>query len=82
MARCTMMPHDSLHHDAQADPQMGARLATWVVWGVINHQRKMDAYLAAQRASRWDLAIEDKGSSLLDNHNITVGILGFGTRQH
>jgi hypothetical protein len=27
---------------------MGARLGTWVVWGVINHQRRMDAYLAAQ----------------------------------
>jgi glyoxylate/hydroxypyruvate reductase A len=60
---------------------MGARLATWVVWGVINHQRKMDAYLAAQRARRWDLGIEDKGSSLLDNHNLAVGILGFGVWQ-
>lgn len=57
---------------------MGARLATWVVWGVINHQRKMDAYLAAQRARRWDLGVEDKGSSELDNTNIAVGVLGFG----
>lgn len=27
------------------DPLMAQRMAMWVLWGVINHQRKMDAYL-------------------------------------
>jgi glyoxylate/hydroxypyruvate reductase A len=30
---------------------MAQRMATWVVWGVINYQRKMEQYAAAQR--RW-----------------------------
>lgn len=32
----------------QVDPLMASRMATWVVWGVINWQRKMDAYAEAQ----------------------------------
>lgn len=31
------------------DPLMSERMATWVLWGVINCQRKFDAYMAAQR---------------------------------
>jgi hypothetical protein len=33
----------------QVDPLMAQRMATWVVWGVINYQRKMEDYAAAQR---------------------------------
>jgi glyoxylate/hydroxypyruvate reductase A len=33
---------------AQVDPLMASRMATWVVWGVINWQRRMDEYAAAQ----------------------------------
>jgi len=33
----------------QVDPLMASRMATWVVWGVINWQRKMDQYAEAQR---------------------------------
>lgn len=33
----------------QVDPLMAQRMATYVVWGVINYQRKMEEYAAAQR---------------------------------
>jgi phosphoglycerate dehydrogenase-like enzyme len=57
---------------------MAERMATWVVWGVISWQRKFEEYGAAQRAVRWDLAIE--GRRNLDNCDVRVGVMGFGGR--
>jgi hypothetical protein len=54
---------------AQVDPLMASRMATWVVWGVINWQRKMDAYAEAQtrcvRAGALVAAAAAQGSRLL-----------------
>ncbi|GBF95182.1 glyoxylate hydroxypyruvate reductase A [Raphidocelis subcapitata] len=58
------------------DPRMAERMATWVVWGVINWQRRFEAYLEAQRAARWDLGIE--GRTNRDNCDVSVGVMGFG----
>ncbi|KAL4424688.1 hypothetical protein ABPG77_004495 [Micractinium sp. CCAP 211/92] len=58
------------------DPLMSERMATWVLWGVINCQRKCDAYLAAQQQRRWDKGIEDFRS--VDNGELRVGIMGLG----
>lgn len=32
------------------DPLMAQRMAMWVMWGVINHQRKMDQYWEVRTA--------------------------------
>lgn len=58
------------------DPLMSERMATWVLWGVINCQRKCDAYLAAQREARWDKGVEDFRS--IDNGELRVGVMGLG----
>ncbi len=60
----------------QVDPLMAQRMATWVAWGVINWQRRMDEYLSAQRACLWDPHIE--GRSNRDNCDVRVGVMGFG----
>jgi hypothetical protein len=82
---CGCQPSPPLHPRAvptpaprcrQVDPRMAERMATWVVWGVINWQRKFEEYLEAQRAARWDLGIE--GRRNLDNCDVRVGVLGFG----
>ncbi|KAL4420433.1 hypothetical protein ABPG75_010089 [Micractinium tetrahymenae] len=58
------------------DPLMSERMATWVLWGVINCQRKCDAYMAAQRQRRWDKGVEDFRN--VDNAELRVGIMGLG----
>lgn len=58
------------------DPLMSERMATWVLWGVINCQRKCDAYMAAQQQRRWDKGIEDFRN--VDNGELRVGIMGLG----
>ena len=57
---------------------MGQRMATWVLWGVINSQRRMEAYAAAQRERRWAKDVEDY--TQVDNAQLRVGILGLGSR--
>jgi glyoxylate/hydroxypyruvate reductase A len=59
-----------------ADPLMGVRLATWVVWAVTNTQRHMDTYLEHQRKHDWYKSLE--GWVNKDNQDITVGIMGLG----
>ena len=64
-------------HDLQViDPLMAQRMATWVLWGVINVQRKCDEYWAAQRACRWDKGIENFRN--IDNAELRVGVMGAG----
>jgi phosphoglycerate dehydrogenase-like enzyme len=58
------------------DPLMSERMATWVLWGVINCQRRCDAYARAQRERRWDKAIENFRS--VDNAELRVGVMGLG----
>jgi glyoxylate/hydroxypyruvate reductase len=58
------------------DPLMAERMAIWVLWGVINIQRKCDAYLEAQRQSKWDKSIENFKN--IDNAELRVGVLGAG----
>jgi glyoxylate/hydroxypyruvate reductase A len=58
------------------DPLMAERMATWVLWGVINAQRRCDAYWAAQRAARWDKGIENFRN--VDNAELRVGVMGLG----
>lgn len=58
------------------DPLMAQRMATWVLWGVINVQRKCDEYLAAQRDSRWDKSIENFRNA--DNSELIIGVMGSG----
>ncbi len=58
------------------DPLMAERMATWVLWGVINIQRKCDAYFEAQRQSKWDKRIENFRN--IDNPELNVGIMGAG----
>lgn len=58
------------------DPLMAERMATWVLWGVINIQRKCDAYAAAQRESKWDKSIENFRN--IDNAELRVGVMGAG----
>ena len=58
------------------DPLMSERMATWVLWGVINCQRRCDAYLAAQRQRRWAKDVEHFRN--IDNAELRVGILGLG----
>jgi len=59
------------------DPLMAQRMATWVLWAVINTQRRMDAYLNAQRRGAWDQAVEGRGQSW-DNSDVRVGVMGRG----
>ncbi|KAG2446665.1 hypothetical protein HYH02_008235 [Chlamydomonas schloesseri] len=58
------------------DPLMAQRMATWVMWAVVNFQRKMDAYARAQAERRWDKTIENLKP--WDNGEVRVGILGYG----
>ncbi|GIL51512.1 hypothetical protein Vafri_7483 [Volvox africanus] len=58
------------------DPLMAQRMATWVMWAVINFQRKMDMYGKAQAERRWDKKIENLKP--WDNGEVRVGIMGFG----
>eukprot|EP00877_Chromochloris_zofingiensis_P004570 jgi/Chrzof1/14113/Cz08g25170.t1 len=58
------------------DPLMAARMATWVLWGVISWQRKMEYYSKAQQLKQWDTEIE--GRTNMDNHAVRIGVLGFG----
>ncbi|EFJ41542.1 hypothetical protein VOLCADRAFT_119666 [Volvox carteri f. nagariensis] len=58
------------------DPLMAQRMATWVMWAVINFQRKMDLYGKAQAERRWDKKIENLKP--WDNGEVRVGILGYG----
>jgi glyoxylate/hydroxypyruvate reductase A len=60
------------------DPLMAERMSTWVLWGVINIQRKCDAYFAAQRESKWDKSIENFRN--VDNAELQVGVLGAGVQ--
>ena len=46
------------------------------MWGVINWQRRFEAYAAAQRARRWDQAIEAHAN--VDSCDVRVGVMGFG----
>lgn len=58
------------------DPLMAERMATWVLWGVINVQRRCDAYLQAQRDHLWDKGIENYKN--IDNAELRVGVMGLG----
>lgn len=58
------------------DPLMSERMATWVLWGVINIQRRCDAYYAAQKQSKWDVSIENFRN--IDNAELRVGVMGLG----
>ncbi len=49
-----------------------------VVWAVINSQRQMEAYAAAQRQRFWDKNREEYSNK--DNCDIHIGILGYGAR--
>eukprot|EP00775_Hariotina_reticulata_P004821 gene4821-5068_t len=61
---------------SQVDPLMAQRMATWVLWGVINWQRRMEQYYEAQRNCHWDLTIELRANR--DNAEVAVGVLGLG----
>lgn len=58
------------------DPLMAQRMATWVLWGVINIQRKCDAYWHAQLEGRWDKSVENYRN--IDNAELKVGVMGLG----
>lgn len=58
------------------DPLMAERMATWVLWGIINIQRKCDGYYKAQRHHIWDKKLENHKS--IDNQDLRVGIMGLG----
>lgn len=58
------------------DPLMTERMATWVLWAVINAQRRCDEYAAAQAAGRWDKSIENYRN--VDNAELRVGVMGLG----
>jgi len=58
------------------DPLMAERMATWVLWGVINSQRRCDAYAVAQRQRRWGKDIENYRN--IDNAELRVGVMGLG----
>jgi glyoxylate/hydroxypyruvate reductase A len=58
------------------DPLMAQRMATWVLWAVVNSQRRADAYLEAQRAARWDKGVE--AFAPVDNGALRVGVMGLG----
>ena len=58
------------------DPLMAQRMATWVLWGVINAQRRCDAYWTAQRDARWDKSIENFRN--IDNSELGIGVMGAG----
>lgn len=60
-----------------ADASMGRRMATWVVWAVINTSRKMDVYLDGQHSKEW--LKQTEGFNNRDNDTISVGIMGLGT---
>ncbi|WIA43532.1 hypothetical protein OEZ86_009989 [Tetradesmus obliquus] len=62
------------------DPLMAQRMATWVVWGVISWQRKMEDYAAAQRSCQWAVDIEARGSNR-DNAEVAVGVMGLGVME-
>jgi len=56
---------------------MGQRMSTWVMWGVINSQRRMEEYAVAQREKRWAKEDVEKYTQV-DNADLTVGVLGLG----
>jgi glyoxylate/hydroxypyruvate reductase A len=58
------------------DPLMAQRMATWVLWGVINIQRKCDNYWIAQSEGRWDKSVENFRN--VDNAELKVGVMGLG----
>ncbi|KAG2489533.1 hypothetical protein HYH03_011984 [Edaphochlamys debaryana] len=58
------------------DPLMGERMATWVLWAVINFQRRMDEYGRAQAERRWDKTVENYRP--WDNGRVRVGVMGLG----
>jgi glyoxylate/hydroxypyruvate reductase A len=51
-------------------------MATWVLWAVINIQRKCDAYWEAQRARRWAKEVENFRN--IDNSELRIGVMGLG----
>lgn len=59
-----------------ADPSMGRRMATWVVWAVINTSRRMDEYLEGQHNKQWLKHLESFNNR--DNGTISIGIMGLG----
>ena len=52
---------------------MAERMATWVVWAVINSHRQMEYYLATQKQKKWPKV------QLPDNAQVSVLVLGCGT---
>jgi glyoxylate/hydroxypyruvate reductase len=56
----------------QVDPLMAERMATWVVWAVINSHRQLEAYRMAQLEKRWPKL------QLPDNGDVSVMVLGNG----
>eukprot|EP00887_Chlorella_sp_A99_P007295 scaffold2.g7295.t1 len=64
------------HIHTHTQPLMTERMATWVLWAVINAQRRCDEYAAAQAAGRWDKSIENYRN--VDNAELRVGVMGLG----
>ncbi|EFN53749.1 hypothetical protein CHLNCDRAFT_59729 [Chlorella variabilis] len=60
------------------DPLMAQRMATFVLWAVINCQRKCDEYLAAQQAQSWDQGKAVESYRQVDNGELRVGVMGAG----
>lgn len=58
--------------ELQVDPVMAERMATWVVWAVINSHRKMDFYMQSQQQKEWPKL------QLPDNAEVKVIVLGNG----
>lgn len=51
---------------------MSERMATWIVWAVINSHRKMDDFAKAQESRQWI----QRGEFPPDNSEVTVTVLG------
>eukprot|EP00198_Chlamydomonas_reinhardtii_P012410 XP_001701747.1 predicted protein [Chlamydomonas reinhardtii] len=62
------------------DPLMAQRMATWVMWAVVNFQRKMDLYARAQAERRYALGSWEDGYSAAAHltWQVRVGIMGYG----
>ena len=57
----------------QIDPVMAERMATWVVWAVINSHRRMEDFLRFQKRKKWPQRLP-----VPDNGEVVVLVLGSG----
>jgi hypothetical protein len=79
LPRQTTHPTPTNQQTSPPPPQQQQTNKQKVVWGVINWQRRFEAYAAAQRARRWDQGIEARAN--LDSCDVRVGVMGFGARR-